>query len=181
MLLARSLPSFSSLLLFAGAAQIFSWLLITTGFHAYGVTYRTWQYYWLAVRIGLPALTFAGFLVQTRDRSIPNVWFRRVMELFALYAIGWSFMLLFDGYYRDIPELDFCLPVGGLIVLAALDRSVGGLLPRSRLIGWGLVAAGLASAFSEVWALHIARDFVAAHPTLAEQLPYLIKRSKSVV
>jgi hypothetical protein len=97
------------------------------------------------------------------------------MEALALYAIVWSLLLLLDGYYRDIPEMDFCLPVGGLIVLAVLERSVGGLLPHSRWLGWGLVAGGLISAFSEAWALHTARDFIAAHPTLADQLPYLLK------
>jgi len=31
-----------------------------------------------------------------------------------------SLLLLFDGRYRDIPEFDFALPVGGLLAMAAI-------------------------------------------------------------
>lgn len=179
LLLARSLPSFAAMLAFAVSAQILSWLLITTGFHTHEVTYRTWQYYWLPLRIGLPALLFPALLVRIKDRlagfAVRDVWCSRLMEVFALYAIGWSVLLLADGYYRDIPEIDFCLPVGGALVLAAIERSFAGLLPRRRLLGWGLVAGALLSALSEAYALAIGRDFVAAHPAFLDQLPYLIK------
>lgn len=174
LLLARSLPSFGAMLSFAGAAQIFSWLLISGAFHDHEITYRSWQYYWLVLRIGLPSLLFVGYLLQAKDGQ-GRAWSHHVMDFAALYGVAWSFLLLYDGYYRDIPEMDFCLPVGGLIVLAALNRSFDGLTSGRRVVGWALMAAGIASALSEAWALHIARDFVAAHPTLADQLPYLIK------
>jgi len=179
LLLARSLPSFSAMLIFAAAAQILSWLLITTGFHTQAITYRAWQQYWLVLRVGLPALLFLALLMRIRDRlcglTPRHIWCSRLMEISAAYAIGWSVLLLADGYYRDIPEFDFCLAVGGVLVLAAVDRSFTGLLPRRRLLGWGLVAGALFSALSEAWALHIGRDFVAVHPLFSDQLPYLIK------
>ena len=195
LLLARSLPSFFSVLIFAVAAQILSWLMVTTGFHTHEVTTRTWQYYWLVLRIGLPLLIFLAYLAQVKDRLAGvagrNVWVSRLcMELSALYAVGWSVMLFYDGRYRDIPELDFCLPVGGVLVLAAVNLlhgvkvrealSLEGLLPgrHSRftvLLGWALVAGAIISAISESWAIAIGRDFVIAHPTYADQLPYLLK------
>lgn len=174
LLLARSLPSFGSMLTFAFAAQILSWLLISGGFHDHEITFRSWQYYWLVLRVGLPALIFAGFLLRMKNPA-GGAWFKPAMDITAVYAIGWSFLLLLDGYYRDIPEMDFCLPVGGMLVAAAFNRSFGDLTSGRRVIGWALIAAALAAMTSEAWRLHISRDFIAVHPTLADQMPYLLK------
>ena len=192
---ARALPGFTAMLAFAVAAQILSWLLVSTGFHAYEISFRPWQYIWLALRVGLPALLSLALLRQARDRLagltngdrlLGRLW----MVLSALYAVGWSLFLLFDGRYRDIPEFDFCLPVGGVLVLAAIGLLRGapwrealsfeGLFPSRHyrftvLLGWLLVATGVLSVIGEVNALAIGRDFVAAHPSLREQLPYLVK------
>lgn len=174
LLLARGLANFSSMLVFAFAAQILAWLLVTSGFHAYAVTFRPWQYYWLIVRIGLPALLFAGFVLQLRER-VRIAWSDHLMDLAALYAVIWSLLLLVDGYYRDIPDLDFCLPVGGVLVMVAVKRSFAGVTSSRRLIGWALVGGALMSMASEAYALMTARDFIAIHPTFADQLPYLLK------
>jgi exo-beta-1,3-glucanase (GH17 family) len=195
LLLARSLPTFSAMLVFAVAAQMLSWLMITTGFHVREITTRSWQYYWLVLRIGVPVLVLVAYLLQIKDRLAGvtgrNVWVSRLcVELGAVYALGWSVMLFYDGRYRDIPEFDFCLPVGGVLVLGVVNMiqglnareawSLEGMLPgrHSRftvLLGWALVAGALISVISEGWALAIGRDFVVAHPTFSEQLPYLLK------
>ena len=125
LLVARTVPSFTGMLIFAAAAQILSWLMISTGFHTHEVTFRPWQTWWLAVRIGLPGLLFLAFLVRARDLLAGRAehdagWGRLLLVLSAIYAAAWSLFLLFDGRYRDIPEFDFCLPVGGVLVLAAI-------------------------------------------------------------
>jgi exo-beta-1,3-glucanase (GH17 family) len=195
LLFARSLPSFTAMLTFAAAAQFLSWLMVSSGFHSHEVTYRTWQYYWLALRIGLPALLFLAILGQARDRlaGLPgrDAWHGRTwMALSAAYAVGWSLFLLFDGRYRDIPEFDFCLPVGGVLALAAINLmrgaglraalSLDGLFPGgaprfARWLGWALVAGAILSCLSEAVALAGGRDFIAAHPSIPAQLPLLLK------
>lgn len=195
LLFARSLPGFAAMLIFAGAAQILSWLLVTTAFHTYQVSYRSWQYYWLVLRIGLPVLVFLALLARVKGRlagaACAAFWRGRLwMALSAVYAVGWSLLLLYDGRYRDIPEIDFCVPVGGVLVLAAVNLirgagwrealSLDGLFPGGHArftawLGWALAAAGVLSAVSEMVALAMGRDFIAAHPAISAQLPYLVK------
>jgi exo-beta-1,3-glucanase (GH17 family) len=202
LLFARSLPSFAATLGFALAAQILSWLMITTIFHAHEVTYRPWQYWWLILRIALPALLFGAMAARLRDWLIRDdsdgarLWLGRlVMPATAAYAIAWSLLLFFDGYYRDIPELDFCLPVGGLLTMAVIRLSlarhpgeswrealsIAEIFPGwhdrrlSLAIGWLLVVMAPLTLVGESWALAVGRDFITAHPTFTEQLPYLIK------
>ncbi len=194
LLFARGLPSFGATLTFAGAAQILSWLAVTGGFHDYEVTFRTWQYYWLPLRIALPALLFLSMLPQLRaflagTEARDPLHGRWLLTAAAIYAAGWSFLLIVDGRYRDIPEFDFALPVGGLLVLAAVRLSRGAnwrdavsidtLFPGRHhgllvTLGWLLLALAPLSLMGEAWALAIGRDFIAAHPTFGEQIPYLL-------
>ena len=201
LLFGRSLPGFGATLTFAVAAQILSWLLVTSVFHAHAVTFRSWQYYWLILRVALPVLLFGAMVARLRDwlsghESDASPLWRGywLMPLTAVYGISWSLLLLFDGRYRDIPEFDFALPVGGLLVMAAIRLamarqsgeswrealSIGEMFPGPyqgwvRPLGWLLLALAPLSMVGEAWALGSARDFLLAHPTFREQLPHLIK------
>ena len=201
LLFARSLPSFGAMLGFALAAQILSWLLVTTIFHVHEVTYRFWQYWWLIARVALPVLLFGAMVARLRDWLMPEdgvhgrLWLGHfVMPATAAYAVVWSLWLCIDGYYRDVPEFDFSLPVGGLLVMAVVRLtlarhpgegwrealSIEELFPGrqdyrvSRLLGWLLLIMAPLTLFGESWALAVGRDFIAAHPTFQDQLPYLL-------
>jgi exo-beta-1,3-glucanase (GH17 family) len=200
LLFARKLPSFKAMLAYAAAAQVLSWLLITGIFHDAAVTFRSWQYYWLVLRIALPVLLFGLMLIclgqGLGERETRRFWLAPLlMKLAAAYAIGWSLLLLFDGRYRDIPEFDFALPMGGLVVLAALRLtlarrhgqdwrtalSLDAMFPGSdhpmimSVLGWLMLAMAPLSLIGEAGALATGRDFIIAHPTFPEQLPYLLK------
>jgi exo-beta-1,3-glucanase (GH17 family) len=202
-------------LAFGLAAQALSALLVTTIFHCLAVTFRPWQDYWLGLRIGLPALVYLASLIRLRDwladpslalQGAPAAFFGKApvlardptrgqvwVVLSALYAIGWTVLLLADGRYRDIPEFDFSVPVAATLLLlgfrAVLARRQGGSLRAAlsfdglfpgrrsvatRLLAWLLPLSALAAMVSESAALLNGRDFTAAHPGLAEQLPYAL-------
>src|SRR5579859_957919 len=201
LLFARSLPGFAATLGFALAAQALSWLLITGIFHDHEVTFRPWQYYWMILRAGLPVLLFGAMLARLKDwlsgddSDASRLWMGRfVMPVTAAYAIAWSLLLLFDGRYRDIPEFDFALPVGGLLVMAAIRLTlarqpgeswrdalaIGEFFPGGhragliRLLGWLMLAMVPLSLVGEAWALAIARDFLIAHPDFADRWPHIL-------
>jgi len=139
-------------LAFAVAAQILAALLVTGIFHDVAVSFRPWQNYWLALRIGLPVLVFLASLIRLRDwladpslvlQGAPAAFFGKApilardpwrgqvwLVLSAFYAVGWTGFLLFDGRYRDIPEFDFAVPVAATLLLlafrAVLAKSQGG-------------------------------------------------------
>jgi exo-beta-1,3-glucanase (GH17 family) len=202
LLFARSLPSFAATLAFSAAAQVLSWLLVTGIFHDHEITFRSWQYYWLILRVALPALLFGAMLARLKDwltggeNEGSRLWMGRlVMPLTAAYALVWSLLLFFDGYYRDIPEFDFAVPVGGLLVMAAIRLtlarhpgetwrealSIEEMFPGRHdrrialLLGWLLAAMAPLTLVGESWALAVGRDFIAAHPLVADRLPYLVK------
>jgi exo-beta-1,3-glucanase (GH17 family) len=201
LLFARSLPNFAVTVAFALASQILSWLTITSIFHAHEITFRPWQYWWLILRVAVPALLFGAMVARLRDWLAADegegsrLWLGRlVMPATAAYALVWSVLLFLDGYYRDIPEFDFALPVGGLLVLAAvrltlarhageswrealsIDEMFPGHHDRriSLLLGGLLLIMAPLTLVGESWALAVGRDFITAHPTFREQLPYLL-------
>jgi exo-beta-1,3-glucanase (GH17 family) len=201
---ARRLKSFGALLTFAFIAEILAWLLVTTGFHAAAVTFRVEYYWWLPIRVLLPALLALAFLARARDwlenPSMPAggnaPWFGTVwMSVSGFYASVWTFLLLWDGRYRDIPEFDFAVPVAGTLLLLALRafllmRQGGRLGEALSFVGFFpgfnryaasalallLPLAAAAGLLSEPAAMFFTgRDFAAAHPALTDQIPYLAK------
>lgn len=204
--------SFSRIFGFALLAQFLAWLMVTTAFHCLAVTFRSWQYYWLPLRLGLPMLICFASLQRCRawleDPTIalqgaPAAYFgaSKAFDLWrgqfwlllsAFYAIGWTFLLLWDGRYRDIPEIDFALPVGATLSMLALrviligDNGLGRALALdglfagritlfSRLLAWLLPLAAFAALLSEALALAGGRDFIRDHPTFSDQLPLLLR------
>ena len=194
---------------FALMAQLLAWMAITTAFHAEAVSFAWWQDIWAILRGGL-GITFAA-VVLDRLRHVfagldgGSTWGRRYGEDLALfvglYAFVWSMLLAFDGRYRDIPGIDFSVPVGGIAVLliaqAIAARRRGGSFAAAlsldglfgptaagisgsrraslvRGLSWGLPFAALATIVGEGFAV-VGDDFVKDHQHLAEQIPLVLR------
>ncbi|MDR3439317.1 exo-beta-1,3-glucanase [Telmatospirillum sp.] len=205
----RGLPGLGSRLVLACLAQLLSWLAVTAAFHADAVSFRWWQDIWAFLRGGLPVVFALAiierasvFLADPRETiaRLPTAgmvdrWRGAILCLFcALYAFVWTALLFFDGRYRDIPVIDFAVPVFGVAVLLAIRAVQAGRLGsplraafafdglfieyleprRTALFARGLLLAAAAALGSEGLAI-IGEDFSKDHPTLAEQVPLILQ------
>jgi hypothetical protein len=138
--------------------------------------------------LGAAVEHFGGTALATRWSR----WGERLVVIYGACAILDTVILLVAGRYRDIPNLDFLVPAFGLIFYGLMRLrlgwadafAVGGLFVR-RLPGQGfdlsrtftlwLWGSVLMAPLSEAVALARGTDFVHAHPTLATQVPYLLR------
>ncbi len=115
-------------------------------------------------------------------------WLPTLYHLFTLAAVVLTAAIVLDGRYRDLPLLQFAVPVAGVAGLVLL-RLTAGRDTLSALAGWELFGSrpsGLGSlaalALGLLAAANLAAeglaivgdDFVAQHPTLAEQVPMVL-------
>lgn len=116
----------------------------------------------------------------------PPLWLRRLMAIFAVYALVMAVALAHDGRYRDIPVPLFSILAAATLGLAALARIAGAECRNAlagltafegakgdRWLAWLLPLAALDSLLGEGLAL-IGEDFVKMHPTLNEQAPLIL-------
>lgn len=217
-ILGRSLPGFAGRLALALFTQLLAWLAVTTVFHVEAVSFRWWQDIWAVFRGGVavlmagaiasrarallvePALALPGAEEEWRGRG-PSAA-AGLMILFGVYAVVWTALLAVDGRYRDIPVIDFSVPVLGFVCLTTLRAVLamtrgGALLPAVsfdglfrnsagalglRQAGWlaaCLLCSSLAAIVSEGLAVMFGEDFVKDHPTLAEQAPLVLRAAVS--
>ncbi len=200
----RGLAGFGTAFAFAVVCQGLAWLSVTTGFHISAVSYQWSAQAWAIVRIGAPvvlacaiAARAAAFLA--RESTARDRWHGEVLAvIFALYAMIWTVLLVVDGRYRDIPDIDFAVPCLGAAMLIAIRfgvasreglaaaASFGGLFPprlkaltdgRRRplliMLAVGLLVAAVLSPISEAVALSQGEDFARDHPTWADRWPLL--------
>ncbi len=188
---------------FALLCQGLAWMATTTGFHISAVSYRYVQEAWALVRIGVPVAlacaiaTHGVRILASRSREARDPWRIDVLQAaLAVYAMIWTLLLLVDGRYRDIPEVDFLVPCFGVTALllvraAVVPRSAHGILgalsydglfppgsfTRRRgvmiALAAGLVIAALLAPISESVALGQGDDFNRDHPTWATKGPLL--------
>lgn len=204
----RSSANFGAVLTLALLCQFLAWLAVTTGFHVFAVSYKWWQEAWALVRAGAPAVLACAIAVQAaailghRNERPSDPWRGQALVVaFAVYAMIWTMLLVLDGRYRDIPEIDFLVPSLGVAALiatragtragraGAVQRALsldGLFLPslpaladkRHRpiliFLALGLVVAAVLSPVSEAVALAQGEDFARDHPTWAERWPLLI-------
>jgi exo-beta-1,3-glucanase (GH17 family) len=208
----RRVAGMANQLAFALLAQVLAWLAVTTAFHVEAVSFRWWQEIWAVFRVGLAwalsiaVLDRASLYLADPDGAASSgvVAFGRplrpkadrwrghlLMTVSGAYAVAWTLLLLVDGRYRDIPEIDFSVPAVGISLLlvvrlwVALRRagsvlsalSADGLFAERPVpvIGWfagGLLASAVAALASEGIAV-IGEDFTRDHPTLGEQIPLI--------
>jgi exo-beta-1,3-glucanase (GH17 family) len=201
LLLGGLLTGLGGLFVFALVCQGLAWLATTSGFHISAVSYTWSAEAWAIVRAGVPAVfacAIAARAAQMIDGEVPRSsdWWRGAwIQLgFAVYAMIWTLLLLVDGRYRDIPEIDFLVPCFGtwalIVVRATSGRvkpgfvralSVDGLFSRAlpfprglmAALAIGLILAALLSPVSESVALAQGEDFARDHPSWAERWPLL--------
>ncbi len=220
----RKIQGFPARLAFALMAQILAWATVTTAFHAEAVSFRWWQDLWAPLRAALGlgaswiALRRAQAFLQDGHQAVsggappPAAFGPRVgrggvlgnaeslMIVSGLYGVVWSLLLLVDGRYRDIPDIDFsapCLATLLLLLIRAVQarRQGGGLgaalafdglfspipVPTRRraallrLLAWGLVLGALMSVGSEGLALAMGEDFAKNHPALGARIPLVLR------
>ncbi len=209
LLLGRGIPGMAARVGFALMTQLLCWLAVTTAFHAEAVSFRWWQDIWAVLRTALPALQLIAILDRAAKLlSAGENWFadladrwrgERLLLFSGAYALAWGLLLVFNGRYRDIPEIDFSVPTVGvtllLLIRVVLARRQGATLTaalaldglfgpaslsasrRLRLITWlsrGLLFTSVAVLISEGLGI-VGRDFVREHVTLAEQAPLILK------
>ena len=199
-------------------AQLLAWLAVTSCFHAEAVAFYLWEDAWAVLRGGL-AVLLAWLLLQRLtalldqpalaldDGAATTIAFgqavngkrRWTAELLILgygaYAAVWTFLLTVDGRYRDIPFIDFSVPVIGVTLLIVVRMvlavrqggsirsalALSGLMGRSggrdrllRWVGYGLPILAVTTPLSEGLFLLIAQDFIKEHPTFAQQWPLML-------
>jgi exo-beta-1,3-glucanase (GH17 family) len=203
----HGLSGFGAGLTLALLCQGLAWLATTAGFHIGAVSYQWAAQGWAVARIGAPvvlALSIAAraAAVLRGDGAARDSWRGEALAVgFAIYAMIWTALLVVDGRYRDIPEIDFGVPCAGLLALAAIRaaqawRKGRPVLPALAFTGLfaptlkaladdrrrrpvlvmlaaGLAAAAILAPISESVALMQGQDFTRDHPDWAGRWPLL--------
>ena len=101
-------------------AQILSALVVWQGLNAWWIAYSLFQDGWAALRIALHAF-FAWLIFKAAAQALaegeshqPSRWGERLTIVYAACAWASCLLLLFNGRYRDIPNLEFLIPCVGL-------------------------------------------------------------------
>lgn len=179
-------------------AQILSALVVWQALNAWWIAYSVFQDGWAALRIALHAF-FAWLIFKTAAQALaegdshqPSRWGERLTIIYAACAWASCLLLLFNGRYRDIPNLEFLIPcVGlslwGLVRMVVLGKSwtesfaVGhlfaGAMPAqlgpAKEMTIGLWIAAACAPLSEAVALFLGEDFQTMHPDLSQQVPLM--------
>jgi len=120
-------------------------------------------------------------------------WGERLLPLYGMAAVAASVLLVLHGRYRDIPNLEFLVPCIGVTAYAlvrmvalglpwrqafAVGRLFAGDQPGAfgpaRPVTIGLWLSALLSPFSDAMEMIGGNDFLAMHPTFADQWPLLL-------
>jgi exo-beta-1,3-glucanase (GH17 family) len=182
-------------------AQFLASLVIIQAIYVWSISYTTGEELWAGLRIAVSVLfagailtVAAGELRRSAARVKPAIHLALILMIFyALAAVFNTVLLLIDGRYRDIPNLEFLLPSLGIAayVLARISTQGEGwirasapsdLLPINfryenilfKSIATGLISAMIVGPLSESWALSRGIDFFHIHPNWAERLPLLM-------
>lgn len=172
-------------------SQLLAALLVRYAAVSWGAAFTFWTSLSpLIVGAGLLVLSWAAVRQASHWTAgrleAPPLWLRRLMAVFAVYALVMAVALAHDGRYRDIP-----VPLFGILALSSLGLAVlariAGAECRNALAGltafdggkgdrwlaWLLPVAAVDSLLGEGLAL-IGEDFVKMHPTLNEQVPLIL-------
>jgi exo-beta-1,3-glucanase (GH17 family) len=144
------------------------------------------------LRIGLHAWLARSIVKAAASDGMVSGWAARLVPFYGACAVLSTFLLLVNGRYRDIPNLEFLVPCFGITAYAllrmvslplkwekafAINRLFSGATPghfrhakRMTIALWLSVAA---APLSEAVALALGDDFITMHPTMDERLPLL--------
>lgn len=197
---ARSIAGLSwpRLLLFLAMAQLFGICLVTLGDFLWYTSYSNLQRaYTVFITLGNLGLAFL-LLGRYRDLLVGNASparlandLRLTYSAFILLALYKTFGLAVNGRYLSFPVEQFALPAWGIIGLlvcqvmhrgslafanASFSQLVGGEPGRhSRGWAYALAIAAIGMVAGETTAFLDGRDFIQAHPGLAEGLPVALE------
>lgn len=182
-------------LVFLGLAQIFSICLIELAeflwYTSYSPLQRAYTIFIVAANAGLGTLLLRRYqhmLSGDMDAEGLAKWIRRAYLFFVLLALYKTYGLAVNGRYLSFPIEQFALPVCGIIGLVICQwlrqgrltteflnftSLSGGTVHAShdRLFAYFLSFAAVAMIVGETYAFMLGRDFIQAHPSLAEGLP----------
>lgn len=193
-----SLCSPFRILTLAALAQVLAIAVVWQGMNAWWIAYSPFQDLWAIMRI-IPHALFAGLIFKTAVQTLsgdsvhaPSRWCERLTIIYAACAWAACMLLLFNGRYRDIPNLEFLVPCigvtmwGGIraVVLGkswaesfAVGHMFAGAVPArlgpAKEMTIGLWIAAAAAPLSEAVALYLGEDFQTMHPDLDQQIPLM--------
>lgn len=172
-------------------AQLLAALFVRYAAVSYGAAFTFWTTLSPLV-VGAVALVLCGGAVRQSAAwaagrlEAPPLWLRRLMGVFAVYAVVMAVALAHDGRYRDIPVPLFSILAASTLGLALLARLAGAECLNAcaglsafeggrgdRWLAWLLPLAAVDSLLGEGLAL-IGEDFTRMHPTTEEQLPLIL-------
>ncbi len=186
--------------LLAALSQALSALVVWQGLNAWWIAYSVGQDIWAMLRIGLHA-ALAGIIFRTAALSLrtnaqpaASRWGERLTLIYGISAWAFTLLLFFNGRYRDIPNLEFLVPCLGLTAWGlirwqvlglpwrqafAVGRLFAGMIPAqlgpAKEMSLAMVIAIILAPLSESLALFLGEDFQTMHPTMAEQIPLMLR------
>ncbi|MFI3120736.1 MAG: exo-beta-1,3-glucanase [Methylococcaceae bacterium] len=192
-----ALHSLSSLHLvfFLLFSQLLSLLLANMTENLWYTSYSDWQRLQTLLIIGLNAV-LAGLIVQ-RSLDLLNgktanlklgAWIYTLYILFAGFAVYKTFGLVLDGRYISFPTAAVYIPVVGMLGLTIVNHIIApsrslkaveisrltghrnSQADQDKIVGYTLLAVGLALVLWETKAFMVGRDFILAYANVGERI-----------
>ena len=181
--------------------QILASLAVWQSANAWWLSYDWLDLGWAAIRVGLHAGFAAAILAVAAELLCGVVapswawrWGERLLVIYAGAAVVDTAILVVAGRYRDIPTVEFLVPVLGIAVFGLVRRlagtsswvnsfAAGCLFSRHMdsggfLLAWTMTrylwAAVVFAPLSEAIALARGHDFLTSHPHFTDQWPLLL-------
>lgn len=186
------------LMVFLALAQIFGVCLVSLAdflwYTSYSTLQRAYTVFIVAANTLLGAMLLRRYATlfnhSSADRQTTE-WLRKTYWFFVLLALYKTYGLAVDGRYLSFPIEQFALPVTGIIGWCicqwlANDKLTGRLMSFDPMIGkdatrtynrtfaYFLSFAAIGMILGETKAFMDGRDFIQAHPTFSEALPFAL-------
>ncbi|MFM8340908.1 MAG: exo-beta-1,3-glucanase [Methylomonas sp.] len=187
--------SFGRQLLFLGLSQLLAVNLVSLAelewYTSYSLPQRAYTVFIVLINSSLIQLLNQRFfdgLAKQNTQLVVADGIRKLYIFFILLALYKTSGLAINGRYLSFPTEQFAIPALGLIGLTicqslsqqgfslAFSRLSGGseIGKSDHLLAYGLVFGFFGLIFGETRAFLIGRDFILAHPTFSEGLPFAL-------
>ncbi|HEY8158366.1 MAG TPA: exo-beta-1,3-glucanase [Methylobacter sp.] len=190
----QPLPS-SRIAFFLLFAQLLAWLLVNMAESLWYTSYSDWQRLQTLLTVGLNAI-MAGLILHRSHGLLANkavnlkfgAWIYTLYIIFAGYAVYKTFGLALNGRYISFPLVAVYIPALGMLGLMAISYIIApsrSLKPveinrlaghqnakadHDKIIGYTLLAVGIALIVWETKAFVVSRDFILAYPNVGERI-----------
>ncbi|MGZ5010907.1 MAG: glycoside hydrolase family 17 protein [Methylobacter sp.] len=176
-------------------AQLLAWLLVNMAESLWYTSYSDWQRLQTLLTVGLNAI-MAGLILHRSHGLLANkavslkfgAWIYTLYIIFAGYAVYKTFGLALNGRYISFPSVAVYIPALGMLGLMAIsyiiapsrslkhveiNRLAGhqnAKADHDKIIGYTLLAVGIALIIWETKAFVVSRDFILAYPNVGERI-----------